>query len=129
MRLELPFDAVDADSRDLVAPRTDRADAVRGTLVDDPIQRDSNAALLAHRRRIDRQPLVAVGKVAHRGSVRCRSGIDAVKRQQGLNVRYGQLGMFEQIGGVREPEQLGQVLQRSGALLAATNREVALVSV
>src|SRR3954471_11201803 len=57
------------------------------------------------------------------------SGIDPARGHHGLHAPNCKLGIGQQPGLVGEPEQLGQMLRRAGALLAADHREVVLMAV
>src|SRR5687768_2837552 len=57
------------------------------------------------------------------------SPLDTVQRQQRPHAPHGELGLFEQAGRIGEPEQLGKVRQRAGALLSTDHDEMVLVAV
>src|SRR5260221_9311346 len=58
-----------------------------------------------------------------------RSRIDAVDAQYGAHAIGGAVGIGEQRGTVGEAEELGEMDERAGALLAADHGEMALMAV
>ena len=105
-----------------LAPGRDGRDAVAGAALDRLAQIPS----LAHRRPVQRQVVEAARKIAHlfpllRRAVRPEvSGPDAVNRHDMAHARDRQLGIAQQPGGIGEPEQLGQMERRAGALWPPT---------
>ena len=113
-----PHRAIEADGCDLIAPGIDGADAVPRTGVDDLRE----IALLADRRRVQRQPAMIGGKIAHQR-------FDAARCEHRLHAPCREFGIGEQPGLVGQPEQFGQMQRRARALLSADHGEMILMAV